>query len=205
MKIGKVSLGVLIAALLITTFGFTTAHAQGSYPDLSTWLNQWFKVSSSLQQLHFVDIGVPPNPGQDVQTGTGYLVCTGLTPTPFDPNVSPVLSCSIHMPNDVGAWVSYPIEFNYVAGDASNFACWSVNSSVLSTKAFTVQIKGTQKKPGIFTGATAKTLGGYSWEIDDVPGSTERWVGSLKFSGAWVNPATLCKSPKNSTLPPCVP
>ena len=201
MRTRKTSIGVLTIAVLVILFGLNTAHAQGSYPDLSIWLNQWFKVSFSLQRLYFVDIGISPNPGQDVQKATGYLVCTGLTPTPFDPKVSPILSCDIYILNEAGVWQPYPFDFNYVAGDVTNFASWSVTSG----NAFTVQIKGTQKKNGTFSGATAKTLGGYSWEIDDVPGSTERWVGSLKFSGAWVNPATLCKSPKNSTLPPCVP
>jgi len=201
----RTCIGVVVVVVLMGLFGLSTAHAQVSYPNLSLWLNQWFKVSFSFQELHFGDVGVPPDPGKQIEKANAYLVCTGLTPDPFNPSVSPVLSCFIHAPNEEGSWDSYPFEFNYVAGSASNFACWSVSSSDNLTNAFTVQIKGKEKKPGIFTGATVKTLGGYVWEIDDVQGSTERWVGSLQFSGAWVDTKTLCKKPKNSTLPPCAP
>jgi hypothetical protein len=201
MRTGKVSIGVLIVVFLMTCLSFSTAHAQGSYPNLGIWLNQWFKVSLSLQRLYFSDIGVAPDPGLDVVKSTGYLICTDLTQTPFDPIVSPILSCDIYVQNDAAVWEPYPFDFHYVGGDVSNFASWAETLG----NAFTVQVKGTQKTNGTFSGATIKTLGGFSWEIDNVPGSTERWVGSLKFSGSWVNPTTLCKSPKNSALPPCIP
>jgi len=197
MRTGKVSIGILIVLFLMTCLSFSTVHAQGSYPDLGIWLDQWFKVSLSLQRLHFSNIGVAPDPGLDVGKATGYLTFT--SPIQFDPDSSPVLSCDLYVQNDNADWVSYPFEFHYVGGDDSNFASWAQTLG----NAFTVQVKGTQKTNGTFSGATIKTLGGLSWEIDDVPESTERWVGSLKFSGSWVNPTTLCKSPKNSALPPC--
>ena len=202
MKKAKTGLGIFLAVVLIGSFFLSPAHAQ-NYPDLSMWLNQWFKVSLMLRVLHFSNIGVPPDPGQDVGRGTAYLVCTSLTPTPFNPNISPVLSCDIFVQNEAGDWQFEDFSFNYVGGDVSNFAGWSTIASATFENAFTVQIKGTKKKDGTLTGATIKTLGGYTWEIDDVPGFTGRWVGTLNFKGTWVNPATLCKSGKNPTLPPC--
>jgi len=202
MKKVKIGLGVFLAVVLIGSFFFSTVHAQ-NYPDLSIWLNQWFKVSLMLQELHFSNIGVPPDPGQEVERGTAYLLFKSLTPTPFDPNVSPVLAYEIHVPNEEGEWQSYSFDFNYVGGDVSNFAGWSDVSSPILRNGFTIQIKGAQKKDKTFTGATIKTLGGYHSEIDDAPGSTERWVGSIKFSGTWVNTNTLCGKGKNPTLPPC--
>ena len=205
MKKVKIGLGVFLAVVLIGSFFFTTAHAQQNpYPDLSIWLKQWFKLSVIFQELHFSNIGVPPSPGQEVERWPGYLVCTSLNPTPYDPKISPIFSCNIYGPNPDGSWGVDQMSINYVAGDVSNFAGWAeLTVPGMLANAFTIQINGKQKKDGTFTGATIKTLGGYRWELDDLPGSTERWVGSIRFSGTWVNPKTLCKPAKNSTLPPC--
>ena len=200
MKKVKIGLGVFLAAVLIGSFFLSPAHAQ-NYPDLSIWVDEWFKVSLMLQELHFSDIGVPPDSGQQVERVTGYLVLRSLTP--FNPATAPVLTYEIYFPNGSGSWQSDTFDFNYVGGDVSNFAGWSDSSSPSLGTAFTMQIKGKQKKDLTFTGATIKTLGGYTWEIDDVPGSTERWVGTVKFNGTWVNPNTLCNKGKNPTLPPC--
>ncbi len=207
MKKAKIGLIIFGAVVLIGSFSLTSASAQeGSYPDLSIWLNQWFKISSIFQELHFSDIGVPPDPGQEVEHETSYLVLKSLTPFPFDPNISPVLRYNIYVQSDDdGSWQPFAFDFNSVGGNVSNFAGWSDFSSPSLHMGFTIQIKGTQKKDGTFTGATIKTLGGYTLEMDVDPGDTERWVGSMKFSGTWVNRATLCKSAKNSTLPPCIP
>jgi hypothetical protein len=198
MRRGKIGLGVFWVAILIGAFFLSPAHTQ-DYPDLSSWLKQWFRINLIFQDLHFSNIGVPPDRNQDVEKGTAYFVCTGLTPTPYDPNIRPVFSCDIHTPNEGGGWEFNQVYLNYVGGDASNFAGWSELSLGNLTNSFAVQIK--KKKEGVFTGATVKTLGGYRWEIDDV--SPERWVGTIKFSGTWVNTNTLCGNGKNSTLPPC--
>lgn len=202
MKTEKIGLGFVVAFFLMTCFIFSTAHSQPTYPDLSIWSDQWFKVSFSLQRLHFSDIGVAPDSGMDVIKATGYLVF-GIPRADPDsvPAGAPILPCAIYIINETGVWQPISFDFNYVGGDASNFASWAENLG----NAFTAQVKGTQKKDGTFSGSTVKTLGGYSWEIDNVLGSTERWVGSLTFSATWVNPITLCKSSKNALLPPCQP
>jgi hypothetical protein len=199
MKKAKIGLGVFLAVVLIESFFLSPAHAQ-HYPDLGIWLNQWFKVSITIQDLYFSDIGAPPDPRQYVERGTGYLVLANLAP--FDPDTPPVFTYRIYVTDGAGGWYEYPypLDLNYVGGDVSNFAGWSYSSSPDLQIALVIQIKGTKKKDGTFTGATIKTLGGYHYENDAPP---ERWLGSMKFSGTWVNTATLCKSEKNSTLPPC--
>jgi hypothetical protein len=198
MEMRKGNWVILTLALLIICFAFNTAHAQSSYPNLGIWVDQWFKVSITLQRLYFPDIGVAPDSRQDTDHATGYLKFTE-----FYPSAPPVIECEIYVEDESGDWQSYPFDLTYVGGDDSNFAGWATNDSANQKSTFTFQVKGTQKKDGTFSGSTIKTLGGYNWEIDDVPGSPERWVGSLKFTGSWVNPMTLCKSPKNSSLPLC--
>jgi len=201
MKKVKVGLGVFLAAVLIGSFFFSTVHAQ-DYPDLSIWLNQWFKASFNSQKLHFSDIGVPPVNGQEVENGTIYLVFISLSQPPYDVDHPPILSGYVYHPNDIGGWGVDDLSLNYVGGNVSNFAGWSeVLPGPYEVSGFTVQIKGAKKKDGTFTGATIKTLGGVSWEIDDV--SRERWIGTIKFSGTWVNTNILCSKGKNPTLPPC--
>ncbi len=103
MNKGKIGFEVFLAAILIGSLFLSPAHAQ-DYPDLSIWLKQWFKINLIFQDLHFSNIGVPPDRKQDVEKGTAYFVCTGLTPTPYDPNTPPVLSCDIHTLNESGGW-----------------------------------------------------------------------------------------------------
>ncbi len=194
MKKVKIGLGVFVAVILLESIFLGPAHAQ-DYPILSDWVNQWFKVSIVLQDLYFPDIGLPP--AQETERGAGYLVFTN-----FTPDTPPFLAYELYVSGGAGYWAKYPytLILYYVGGDVSNFAGWTYSSAPELQLALAIQVKGTKKNDGTFTGATIKTLGSYHYENDAPP---ERWIGSLKISGTWVNPASLCKSSKNSTLPPC--
>jgi len=51
---------------------------------------------------------------------------------------------------------------------------------------FTGRLQGKQKS-GILTSGSFRSLGGYSWEIDDAPGSSERWIGAFGLAGKMVD------------------
>jgi hypothetical protein len=56
-----------------------------------------------------------------------------------------------------------------------------------------ILFQGKRNKVGDFVNSLSvmKTLGGAITEIDDVPGSTERWAGTLKLSGKRIDESKL--------------
>ena len=77
MNVRRMLVGVLMAGVLLTCFTLGMAHAQvpGQVPDLSIWVNTWFKVAMTSTVYHFSNIGVKPTPGyaESESGGTSYL------------------------------------------------------------------------------------------------------------------------------------
>ena len=194
MKGQKLSLNVLMVAVFITCFAVGAVHAQvpGVVPDLSIWVNSWFKVAMTDSLYHFSNIGVKPTPGYAVSEpgDTFYMKITDWdTTTPG----AEFLVVDVYEKEDSGSWVLIgTVNIYYFAGSNLKFvgsgqldASTGVSLNLLFV--FTGKRNPTNTK-FIMDGSTKlNTMGSFLLEIDDFPpGSTERWAGSAKLSGPMV-------------------
>ena len=151
------------------------------FPNLSDWVDTWFKVSLTRTVFHYPDVGVKPNPSYQLAQSMGkfYLHITGWNDTTH------ILTADIYAKDhDTGLWVTTPfatIDVQYFAGTALEF----VGSAQLVTPSDVTMnllfvFTGKQNLAGNFIlGGITKlsTMASSMLEIDDVPGSTERWAG----------------------------
>ena len=191
MRNGKQWLSALVMMVFLTCFTVGTAQAQisGQVPDLSSWVNTWFKLTLSRTVYHFSDIGVKPTPSTPTTEpiGIAYMKITDwvLDTGPMTANIytKDLLS---------GEWDPTPLTtltIQYFAGSDLKFAGTSQLAVGGITLDFIFYFTGKKDLAGNFIlgGITnVKTLGGFILEIDDVPGSDERWVGSAKLTGPMV-------------------
>ena len=196
----------LMVAVFITCFSIASVHAQvpGVVPDLSIWVNTWFKVKMTSTVYHFSDIGVKPTPNYTVSEsgGTSYIKITGwdTTTTPADP----FLTADVYIKN-VGIWgVIDTVNIYYFAGSNLKFVGSALTGNPLADdpgQAFSLMFVFTGKRNAtntkfILDGSTKlSTIGSSIVEIDDVPGSKERWAGSTKLSGPMVPESSLPFTP----------
>jgi hypothetical protein len=196
MKMQRMLVGVLMVVAFLTCFALGMAHAQvpGVVPDLSDWANNtWFKVKLTRTVYHFSNIGVKPTPSYTLpqSMGTAYLRITNWDAT--TPGAE-FLTASVYAKDpDTGQWVSTPFatfDINYFAGSDLKFIG---SGQLLTPDDVTMNLvfvfTGQRNKAGNFAlgGITnLSTIGSSMLEIDDAPGSTERWAGSAKISGPMV-------------------
>jgi hypothetical protein len=184
MKAKRFFLTCLVVFLLA---GLSTGpvHAQ-LVPDLSIWVDTWFKLSITQNVYHFDNIGMKPTPGSMLSgAGISFMHIVG-----WD-LATGALTANIYGKN-AGVWdpksfltVSLP----YFAGSDLKFAASLKSETAESTVWAVLFFKGKKDETGqfILDGTTnVKTLGGAYSEIDDVPGSTERWAGSIAMNGTMV-------------------
>ncbi len=190
MKTRKWLLNGFMVTVLVICLSFGTAHAlPGDFPDLSGWVNTWFKIALTETFFHYSNVGVKPNPSyaQTVSMGKAYLRITGWDGT------NHILTANIYAKDpNTGQWVTTPfatIDILYFAGTDLQFR----GSAQLAASGFTMNLifvfTGQKNKAGSFVlGGITKlsTMASNMMEIDDVPGSTERWIGSVKISGPMV-------------------
>ena len=188
MKARKLSLKVLMVAVFITCFAVGAVHAQ--VPNLSIWANTWFKVTVSETTYHFSNIGVKPTPGYPVtqSDAASYLKITGWdTTTPG----AEFLIADVYA-KDAGIWIlAGTLNIFYFAGSNLKFigSCRFENPAGVTLNLLIV-FTGRRNKANtnfIMDGTTKLgTTGSSIVEIDDFPGSTERWAGSVKIGGPMV-------------------
>ena len=198
MKVRRMLLGVLMVGAFLTCFAVGSAHAQ--VPDLSVWENTWFKVKLTVTVYHFSNIGVKPTPGYTLSetAGTSYIKITGwdTTTTPADP----FLTADVYA-KESGTWVQVgTVNIYYFAGSSLKFVGSALMGDPLSddpgtAMSFLFVFTGKRNRANtafVMDGSTKlSTMGSSYLEIDDIPGSTERWAGSAKLSGPMVPVSSL--------------
>ena len=177
--------------------GITHSQVPGQIPDLNSWVGTWFKLTLTGTVYHFSNYGVKPTPAapSPVTIGTAYMKITA-----WNPGKLPLgaMTADIYTKDhDTGAWIPTPlaaINIDYFAGSDLKF----MGSAQLSTPndvTMGIVFIFTGKKVGdnFVLGGVSKlsTIGSYMLEIDDAPGSTERWAGSVKLSGPMVPASSL--------------
>ena len=174
-----------MVVFLVAGLFTVSVHAQVA-PDLSSWVDTWFKLSVTQNVYHFADIGVKPNPGFLLSgTEKSYMHIVG-----WD-LATATLTANVYSRN-AGLWdpASFmTVTLNYFAGSDLKFAT-SLQAGAANSNLWAVMFFKGKKTPGgqfILDGVTnMKTLGGAYTEIDDVLGSTERWAGSILIGGPMV-------------------
>ena len=195
MKVRRMLLSVLMVGVFVTCFAVGAVQAQpGVYPNLSDWVDTWFRVSLTRTVFEYENVGVKPTPSYqlDQSMGKAYIHITGWNDTTH------ILTADIYAKDiDTGDWVTTPlatIDIEYFAGTGLKF----IGSTQLRTGEPTAGVAmslifvftGKKNLAGNFIlGGTSKlsTIASNILEIDDV--GPERWVGSVKVSGPMV-PAT---------------
>jgi hypothetical protein len=181
--------------VFLTCFTVGAAHAQvpGQIPDLSSWVGTWFKVTLTGTAYHFSDYGVKPTPATPTAVNIGKVY---LNITSWNPSALPLgtLTADVYAKDhETGIWIPTPfasITINYFAGSNLKF----MGSAQLATPndvtmGLVFIFTGKKKGDNFVLGGVTKlsTIGSYMLEIDDAPGSTERWAGAVKLSGPMVS------------------
>jgi hypothetical protein len=202
MKTGRVLVTTLFVLAFVACFIFSTAHAQvpGQVPDLSIWVNTWFKVKLTSTVYHFDNIGVKPTPGYTLSesAGTSYIHITDwdTTTTPADP----FLVADVYG-KESGIWIQVnTVNIYYFAGSNLKFVGTAqVDDPTGTSLSLLFVFTGKRNKTNtnfIMDGTTKLgTMGSYLLEIDDFPGSTERWAGAGKISGPMIPESKLPFTP----------
>ena len=203
MKVQRGWIGGVMVAVFITCLALGMAYAQ-DYPNLGDWANTWFKVKLTRTVYCFDDIGVKPKPSAPVaqSMGTAYINITN-----WD-GINHILTADIYTRNhETGDWDPTPffkdLEIAYFAGTSLKFigsAQLVIPNDVTMGLIFVFTGKKylTGPKAGDFIlGGVTKlgTIGSSMLEIDDVPGSTERWAGSATISGPMVSASSIPFTP----------
>lgn len=209
MKVQRIWVGGVTVAMFVTFSLLGMAHAQvrGEYPDLSPWANTWFKVKLSRTVYCFDDIGVKPQPSAPVAQGMGtaYINIKSWSQVPATPGT---FMADIYARNhETGEWDPIPffedLEITYFAGSDLKFigsAQLVIPNDVTLNLVFIFTGKkylaGPKAGSFILDGVTKlSTVGSSMLEIDDVPGSTERWAGSVTISGPMVSSIPFTPGP----------
>jgi len=202
MKVQRMLVGGLMVAVFVTCLALGMAHAQ-DYPNLGDWANTWFKVKLTRTVYCFDDIGVKPKPSAPVAQamGTAYINIKSGSQEPGTPGT---LMADIYTRNhQTGDWDPIPffkdLEITYFAGSDLKFIGSAqlvipgdVTIGLLFVFTGKKYLAGPKTGDFILGGVTKLgTIGSSMLEIDDVPGSTERWAGSATISGPMVPESSL--------------
>ena len=199
MKVQSRWMGALMVSVFVTWFALGTAYAQ-DYPNLGDWANTWFKVKLTRTVFHYSDVGVKPTPSYQLpqSMGTAYINLTN-----WD-GINHILTADIYARNhETGEWDPTPffkdLEITYFAGSDLKFigsAQLVIPNDVTMGLIFVFTGKKNVAGNFILGGITKLgTIASSMLEIDDVPGSTERWTGSVKISGPMVPADSLPFTP----------
>ena len=216
MKKVKIGLGVFVAAVLIGSFFFSTAHAQG--PDYTIWEGTWFKVNTNFKGYErnlagppdwftanerfttFVRIGTYNDPSGLIEGDETFdAEIWYYDDTPAPPGWGPMVPLT--------GWVSMPVVFNRMHGNPLDLIIWSqtdqgdITTGNGERLAFTARITGKMDRTATFLQtASFKCLGGYLVEMD--PADPFYQASGVTMTGTLV-PATFCRSTANQGTPPC--
>jgi hypothetical protein len=177
-----------MVAVFITCFTVGSVHAQ-VVPDLSIWVNTWFKVTETHAVYHFSDIGVKPKPAYPVSESgdISYIKITDWnTTTPG----AEFLVADVYEKDPSGGWEVNPWYIYYFAGSNLKF----IGTMEINAPTYVVNMlfvfTGKRNKADtkfIMDGSSKlSTRGGSILEIDDELGSTKRFAGTIKLSGRMV-------------------
>ena len=220
MKKVRICLGVFVTAVLIGSFFFSTAHAQG--PDYTIWEGTWFKVNTNFKGYErnlagppdwltandrftsFVRIGTYNDPSGLIEGDETFdadiWYYDDTTPSPAWGPMAPV-----------SGWVPIPVVFNRIHGNPLDILIWSQTDTGSLTDgsggqrmAFAARISGKMDRTGAFLQtASFKCLGGYFVEMDSDPLDSIYEASGITMTGTLV-PATFCNSIRNQEYPPCL-
>ena len=197
MKSRKLLLNVLMIAVCVTCFSLGTAHAV--VPDLVDWADTWFKVKLTRVVYQFSDTGVKPDPSYPLpeSMGSTYLHITG-----WDQGTETLTADIYRKDHNTGQWVTTPfatIGIQYFAGTALKFigsAQLETPNDVTMSLVFYFKGKKDWNDEFILWGITnVSTMASSMLEIDDAPGSTERWAGSAMIIGPMVRGSSVPFTP----------
>lgn len=145
--------------------------------DPGVWVGRWFKVTIALNRQHLTSSGVRP----DRQRGTAYGKVESWNAT------DGTFATTFHFyAPDSRTWFVRSVDVAVFAGSDLDLFVTATSATSLQEIAFTGRLQGKQKG-GVLKSASFRSLGGYSWEIDDVPGSNERWIGAFSLGGKMVD------------------
>jgi hypothetical protein len=160
-------------------------------PDLSIWVDTWFKVTEKETLYHFSNIGVKPTPSyaESESADISYVKITDwdTTTTPADP----FLVADVYI-KESGIWIfAETVNIYYFAGSNLKFvgsAQTGDPAGVSMNLLFVFTGKRNKTNTNFIMDGTTKlsTMGSSVFEISDAPGSTERWAGAAKLSGPMV-------------------
>jgi hypothetical protein len=165
-----------------------TVHAQRTLPDIFPWVGSWFKLTVTQNEYNFDAQGVTPKPGYPVSLSSpAYLWINGGWWSSCCPE-NQGLWGKLYTEDSSGNWATssfLQLTFNYFAGSDLKFVASTAYGDANIQFGATILFTGKRNTSGDFVNSVTalKTPGGYITEKDDVPGSTERWAGSLKMSG----------------------
>jgi hypothetical protein len=170
-----------LALLTLTVALALAGPARAQVPDLAPWDGLWFKVKLK-QNGYAFRVGVP-GAERDKGAGTAYAQLH------FD-NASPEqLQIDVWVQEDAG-WQERSFPLLYLAGAAADAMLYfnqvpvspdPVVDAILHL-GLVVRLKG-KVDAGTVSKGTLKSIGGYFIEIDDVPGSDERFGGTMSLNG----------------------
>jgi len=152
----------------------------GQVPDLGPWDGVWLKGKAKVQGSSFRVNA--PGVGKDRGSASIYLQLH------VDPLATPPLTADLYVREDV--WERNTIPLLYLAGTTEDLAVYfnevpASPTPVTEAKlhvAYALRLRG-KVADGRVAKGSVKSLGGYFIEIDDVPGSEERFAGKLSLKG----------------------
>ena len=209
MKRVRISLGVFVAAVLICSFFFSTAHAQVDY---TIWEGRWLKVNTNFKGYERNFAG-PPDWSPDNERFTLFMqIGTYADPTPGGTEGDETFSAVVWNydtppPPELPGWVSMPVIFHRIHGTPLDFFIWSqtdegdITTGLGMRFAFVARITGRMDRAGTdLQTAQFKCLGGYHVEMD--PADPIYLASGITMTGTLV-PLNFCDSARNSQYPPC--
>jgi len=199
MKKVKIGLGVFVAAVLIGSFFFSTAHAQVGY---TIWEGKWLKLNTNFKGYE-KNLPGPP----DWLTVNARFTMFVYILSWNDPNFSAEFW---YYNDDSAAWQRVPVALHYIQGTPLDLLIWVQNDIGDITAgdgerfAFAARVTGKMDRTGTFLQtASFKCLGGYFIEIDTIdPLDPIYQASGVTMTGGLV-PATFCNSIRNQQYPPC--
>ena len=164
--------GMSIMILVIAAVGMVNAQ-----PDLSIWEGRWFTVNINVKGVAYDGFALINFREKNV----GYWKIIGWNPGTEE------LEVDVYEYDDESLqWERIIIFLHFHAGSELDFVCNLLQQDAFKTDAFTARITGRERR-GMLSSATFKGLGGCSWEIDDVPGSNERWTVGASLRGKMIS------------------
>jgi len=162
---------IVIAGALLLLLA-TPVHA-----DPGVWVGKWFKVTIAFNRLRISSTGVRT----DRQRGAAYGKIES-----WNPSGGQLVATFHFYAPDSQSWFARSADLTVFAGSDLDLFVLGTSATKLQEFGFTARLQGKQKG-GALKSASLRSLGGYSWEIDDVPGSDERWIGSFGLSGKLID------------------